>query len=372
MKDPKIVPQSFWRTKVVTGWLNGTGVLKLKGLLEDDIYGLEVLMAVDLASKEVLSVEAKWIRMENSQCWRAIPAVNEVVGQRISPEGEAWLQKTVGRKGCRHLADLLWECFDVALNLSDELEQRQIEDRFSIEVKDLFGKGAEEYDWPHVRDLPSVGERTLLDLHVHTFPASPCSSISVEEAVKEAKKKLLDGICLTDHNHIWTRDELDSLRQRHGYLILGGSEITTDHGDILVYYHPDLGPMLGAIKGMIPLKALKEMVGDKAFLAVAHPFRGFLTFGVGLLDLTVEEASKREVFKWVEGIEVLNAKVGRPENLFASKVASNTKLRPIAGSDAHLPQEIGYFATMFTGKVQDEEDLLDLLRTGEYTPVRVS
>ena len=69
------------------------------------------------------------------------------------------------------------------------------------------------------------------------------------------------------------------------------------------------------IKGIIKLEELREevlMVGG--FMIVAHPFRGFLTFGVGRLGLTPEKAMERPLFKLVDAVEVMNSKVTEKEN----------------------------------------------------------
>jgi predicted metal-dependent phosphoesterase TrpH len=243
-----------------------------------------------------------------------------------------------------------------------------------MEIEEFFGKLTESGEM-EPRSSVSIGGRegqaneeksggTVIDLHVHSFPASPCSSVSVEELVEEAKRIGLDGICLCDHNHVRQADALEELRQKHGYLILGGNEITTDQGDILVFgFEED-------IQGVIQLKELRERVLKAGgFMIAAHPFRGFLTFGIGYLGLTPERASARPVFKGVDAVEVLNSKVSEKENSFAAKVAKDLRLPVTGGSDAHGIGEVGLYATRFAETVRNERDLVAALRKGLFVPI---
>ncbi len=113
-----------------------------------------------------------------------------------------------------------------------------------IGIDDYFGKAARarENRTPAPASLQKKEMETaqdasrpmVIDLHVHSAPASPCSSVTIEQLIEEARSIGLDGICLTDHNHRWDPSEVEALRQKHGFLILRGNEITTDQGDILV------------------------------------------------------------------------------------------------------------------------------------------
>ena len=104
-------------------------------------------------------------------------------------------------------------------------------------------------------------------------------------------------------------------------------------------------------------------------MIVAHPFRGFLTFGVGQLGLTAEKAMTRPLFRSVDAVEVLNSKVTEKENGFASEVATGLGLPTTGGSDAHEVSEVGIYATKFTASIKNETDLIVALKTGAYSPI---
>ena len=204
----------------------------------------------------------------------------------------------------------------------------------------------------------------LIDLHVHTSPASPCGSAGVVELITEAKRIGLDGVCLTDHNYVWDPQEIANLNKEHDFLLLRGNEITTDHGDMVVF------GLDKEIKGIIKLEELREEVSKVGgFIIVAHPFRGFLTFGVGKLGLTPEKAMEMALFKFVDAVEVLNSKVTEKENQLAAQVAEGLKLSTTGGSDAHEVSAVGLFATQFPRPIENEKELIEALKSGDYSPV---
>jgi predicted metal-dependent phosphoesterase TrpH len=104
-------------------------------------------------------------------------------------------------------------------------------------------------------------------------------------------------------------------------------------------------------------------------MIAAHPFRGFLTFGIGYLGLTPKKASMRPVFREVDAVEVMNSRVSENENSFAAQVAEILRLPVIGGSDAHKPGEVGRYATRFADLIQNERDLIEALKKGRFSPV---
>lgn len=205
---------------------------------------------------------------------------------------------------------------------------------------------------------------TVIDLHVHSAPASSCSAAEVDDLIAEAKRIGLDGICLTDHHVHWEREQIRALRERHDFLVLRGNEITTDQGDMLVFgFEKD-------IQGIVRLRDLHaEVSREGGIIVVAHPFRGFLTFHVGQLGLTPESAAERELFRFVDAVEVLNSKVTGEENEFAAEVARLLGRPATGGSDAHTVREVGLYATRFPDPVRNEAELVAALKSGRCAPV---
>ena len=124
------------------------------------------------------------------------------------------------------------------------------------------------------------------------------------------------------------------------------------------------------VEGIINLEDLRaEVLAADGFMIVAHPFRGFLIVGVDEVGLTPEKAMDRPLFKLVDAVEVMNGKVTKKENEFASQVASGLGLPATGGSDAHEVAEVGRYATYFDDIIKSEQDLVKALKKGSYSPV---
>jgi predicted metal-dependent phosphoesterase TrpH len=200
-----------------------------------------------------------------------------------------------------------------------------------------------------------------IDLHIHTRPRSLCSAMDSEQLVEAARQAGLDGICLTEHQNRWPREEVEELSRTEGIRIFQGNEVTTTRGDILVLgYDRD-------IKGVVAIQDLrKEVEAVGGLMIAAHPFRGFLLFGIGQLQLSLEQACKRDVFKYVDGLEISNSKVTDPENEMARQVGERLGLVGVAGSDAHYPEEVGKCVMVFQREIRNERDLIEELRARRF------
>jgi len=377
---------TFVRNKVIGVERIDRDTLAAHGILDDDIYSLQINVTVKIPDLEITAIDGHWNRWTTPECPRATGFLSGAVGFRIEEESFSQkVHKIIGRKACRHYANLLLECCHSVKEaaLIAAWEDKKAE-KDSLSFSDfLKGKSegtspsepaAEESSKKETRvevvdpGRPAkdreVAGRMVIDLHLHTSEASPCSSAPLDRLITEARSIGLDGICLTDHNHVWEATQVEDLRQKHGFLILRGNEITTNQGDMLVF------GLERDVQGIIPLEDLREEVLEVGgFMIVAHPFRGFLTFGIGQLGLTPEKAMQRPLFKSVDAIEVMNGKVTPKENEFAQEVAALLGMAGTGGSDAHEVAEVGVYATRFSENIQDEKGLIEALKAGKFTPV---
>jgi predicted metal-dependent phosphoesterase TrpH len=201
-----------------------------------------------------------------------------------------------------------------------------------------------------------------VDLHIHTRPKSPCSVIDPSALLEDARRAGLDGVCLTEHQNRWSAGEVEELMQAGGIQVFQGNEITTNQGDILVFGYDR------EIRGVVPIQDLrKEVEAVGGLMIAAHPFRGFLLFGISQLQLDLEQACKRSVFQHVDGLEIHNCKVTDPENDMARRVAERLGLLGVAGSDAHRLDEVGKCVTIFEREVRTEQELIEEIRAGRFT-----
>lgn len=200
-----------------------------------------------------------------------------------------------------------------------------------------------------------------IDLHIHTSPLSTCSYIDPNGLLQEAQRLDLDGICLTEHQVLWDPAAVDKLARENGVKIFRGNEFTTNQGDVLVFgFYED-------IKELLIIQELREAVQKAGgFMIAAHPFRGFKTFGIGQLQMTVEQASKRKVFEFVDAVEIGNGKLSEDENDMARKVAEKLGLPGTGGSDAHRVDEIASWITVFEKDIENEQELVKELHAGRF------
>jgi predicted metal-dependent phosphoesterase TrpH len=202
----------------------------------------------------------------------------------------------------------------------------------------------------------------IIDLHVHSKPKSPCSSITPREAIEEARRIGLDGICFVEHDLLWTDEEIITIRKESGFLVLKGYEISGLDGHFLAFGYDK------AIEPFLETSEIRKFHDpQRGFLAIAHPFREFLVVGINEIGLSVEAEATKPVFKFVDGIEIINGRASKKANKFAKQVNSIVRLKELGGSDAHELYEIGKVVMEFkTASIANEADLVSELKTGNY------
>ena len=366
---------TFIRNKLVNVEISSEGTYIADGFLEDDMYGVEVTFCVNDDDMTISWIQGRWKRYTTPDCPRALPVLQEIVGFSLTDEDfNQNVQKIVSRKGCRHFANIILECCDAVCKTrqmkrgpEEKPGNREKLPKDSSMTPPTIKKTSVQaiknavIPFEELEDAPAG---FTIDLHVHTSPASPCASSSVDEIIEDAKRIGLDGICLTDHNFQWARPDVAALRKKHGFTVLRGCEVTTVQGDILVFGLDE------DIPGIITLTELAEKVtAVGGFMIAAHPFRGFLVVGGDKLVPDVEKAAARPVFSLVDGVEVLNSKVTTDENRFCGKVTEILGLPATGGSDAHGLGEVGVYATRFSKIIRSEEELISALRAGGGVPV---
>lgn len=202
-----------------------------------------------------------------------------------------------------------------------------------------------------------------IDLHIHTTAYSSCSSMTPDQLMAAAADAGLDAVCITEHNRMWTFPDAEELSRRYGMPVFRGMEVTTTGGDILVFgIEEEPGDELWT---PAQLKSKVDSAGGAAF--AAHPFRGFLLFGMGDLFTDDAQALANPTFDHVHGLEVCNGLVTSAENEMAMKAARSLGLIQVGGSDAHKPESVGTCVTLLDQAVRDERELIAALLAGQFT-----
>lgn len=211
----------------------------------------------------------------------------------------------------------------------------------------------------------------IIDLHVHTAKGAYDSTLSIPQAIEEAEMKGLGGVCLTEHTYVWSRKELEGFSSNRKVVLLGGMEIETDMGHIVVF---GLDRYVSGIHRAGRLRHAADEVGG--FLVAVHPFRRYFEpedFGVKpkrSWPQVVADASALPMLGLVDDIEVLNGGCTERENLLALEVAKRLGMKGTGGSDAHSERGLGCFVTVFEREVRSESELIAELKAGRYYPAQ--
>jgi predicted metal-dependent phosphoesterase TrpH len=194
----------------------------------------------------------------------------------------------------------------------------------------------------------------LIDLHLHTSEYSPCSKVSLEEIIVEAKQKGLDGICITDHDNFLVEKLLEDRIVKDLFIIVG-VEVLTYEGDILVFGVKDLP------KEKVTASQLVNYVSEKGGISIAaHPFRDN--------DRGIKENIRcLAKLNFVEGF---NGNTSLENNLKAVNIANEIKQPIVAASDAHNIKQVGCYATYFDTKIKTEKEFIQELVRANVKPMK--
>lgn len=188
-----------------------------------------------------------------------------------------------------------------------------------------------------------------IDSHVHTFPKSPCSTMTAEVAINSAHRANLDGIVLTEHDYIWPQWEADLLRtQNAGRLprLFFASEVNCVEGHFLVFGLSNLEGIYFAM----PARELIALAHKKgAAVVAAHPYRYDNEQGDLCYDLDID------------GVEVDSSNTYETSGRLANRLAEAKGIFKMVSSDAHAANVIGQYYTEFPMEVETVTDLADYI-----------
>ena len=173
----------------------------------------------------------------------------------------------------------------------------------------------------------------ILDLHIHS-KYSFDSILEPKKIIKVAKKKGLDGVAITDHNTIKGGLEAKKINEDQDFLVIVGSEISTDIGDITGLFLNE------EIKSRNSMEVIEEIKEQGGIVVLPHPCRG--------------HKLNDEIVKRVDAIEGFNARTNKENNMEAVKLAEKYNKPIVAGSDAHFASEIGFAKTDFRGSISSD------------------
>ena len=190
-----------------------------------------------------------------------------------------------------------------------------------------------------------------IDMHVHYSGQSD----DISRYISEAKRKGLDGICITNHNTTMPGSLFENTFS--SFVVLRGVEYSSEHGHLLIYGVDDEEYVSSVGR---PVQAVIDYVSNAGGMVIpSHPFDERLSFSM---------QSRISECNGLIAIETNNASRLAYQNKTAENIAKRLGLKGVGGSDAHCASDVGNVYTVFEKDVKDMNDLLHELKYGNYHP----
>lgn len=107
---------------------------------------------------------------------------------------------------------------------------------------------------------------------------------------------------------------------------------------------------------MLPEKDMYKLMHNQGYLVFqAHPYRPYIT---------------RCNPAYIDGIEIYNGKVPKKSNEKAEAWAKRSGKLTVAGSDFHVPKQLAKGGIVTSRPIRNNNDLLDVLKSQEFTPIK--
>jgi hypothetical protein len=185
------------------------------------------------------------------------------------------------------------------------------------------------------------------DLHVHTNYSKDGMS-SVENILKTAAARGLDGIAITDHDTtagaMYALDVVDDVAP--GLLVIPGEEVTTRSGHLIV-----LGITRDIPGGMSVRDTIKEARKLGGIVVVPHPYN--------------RPRHGMPIPKGADAAEVYNSRyILGMHNRRATQKARALGLPEVAGSDAHQASMVGNAITLINAN-KNIKEVLEAITQGK-------
>lgn len=164
------------------------------------------------------------------------------------------------------------------------------------------------------------------DLHIHSERSSD-GCMNLDEIVSLARERGLNGVAICDHDRV-----PDVVPEFDDFLVIPATEVSTERGHLLGFF----------VREPVEMRQFSEAVtairAQGGLSVIAHPFE-HSTDGHRLDD----------VISLLDGVEIWNSRADRKNlnaNAMALELAQKWGMSFTAGSDAHVPEEVGSGVTV--------------------------
>jgi predicted metal-dependent phosphoesterase TrpH len=189
------------------------------------------------------------------------------------------------------------------------------------------------------------------DLHMHTTRHSPDSRMDPFGMCRRAEAIGLDGVVITEHDWLWTEDELNELRRDHpGLVILGGVEVSAREGHFLTY---GVSNPFALPRGIGVSDLCREVHRQGGAIVAAHPYRWRQPFDEVLAQHRPD----------LDGLELMTNNMDEDCRRRAAFVHKRLGLCGLGSSDAHDEDVLGYCYTEFQAQIRHAADLVEAIRS---------
>jgi predicted metal-dependent phosphoesterase TrpH len=194
------------------------------------------------------------------------------------------------------------------------------------------------------------------DMHLHTTRHSPDSMMDPPAMLRRAQELGLDGVVITEHDWLWTEEELEVLRALAPDLVLlAGIEVTAREGHFLVY---GVNNPFAVPKGIGVADLCREVHRQQGAVVAAHPFR----WGQPFDEILREERPE------LDGIEVMSNNMDADCRRRAAEIRHGRPLAGLGNSDAHEAAVLGVCYTEFDAPIRGMPDLVEAIRSRRAIP----
>lgn len=217
------------------------------------------------------------------------------------------------------------------------------------------------------------------ELHAHTSECDRDAALSAHELVHLYKDAGYDGMVITDHYierfyTLWFPEEVQGLTHEQqvtrwlkgfhaareegrkiGFTVLPGAEVRFDGypNDYLIYgLQEDFFYTVPRLNELRDVTGLLALLPPDVCVVQAHPFRDGMTV-----------TNPKGLF----GLEVYNGGTEHFRNEIARQFADHYELAMTSGSDVHGMDRLAKGGIVTAKKINTSEDLIAVLRNGEYS-----
>jgi predicted metal-dependent phosphoesterase TrpH len=175
-----------------------------------------------------------------------------------------------------------------------------------------------------------------------------------DKLAMQARKKGLHGVVITEHDQLWTLEDLQELQvQATDIRFYRGVEVSSASGHFVVI---GLDNLDGITPGISIGALIKKIKPQKAALILVHHH---LVYSNIAAPMAVEDMPKE-----IDAIEIASTITFGQNQKDAEKIADKRGWTAVAGSDAHSIERLGATYTSFQSLPKDEKQLAQAIKSG--------